>query len=198
MTIHLRKGLPQSADVIFVLAGREYRKQYGLELFKQGLAPMILFSVSRFEIRRFSKMPLPIPLDLLKLASNVPPPMRHFFVLFEGPKVEVSYVRPRRFGTLTEIESLLRWLGHHQDVRSVVLISSQSHLRRVGMCCRSLLSEDLDLSLTSPPVQPPSVRYSHRLAAVFSEAFKTLAYWVVLALRRDAPRTNSRILREQP
>jgi hypothetical protein len=47
---------PQSADLIFVLAGRVYRKEYALDLFRQGLAPRILFSVSRFEIRRFSKM----------------------------------------------------------------------------------------------------------------------------------------------
>ena len=30
---------PRSADLIFVLAGRVYRKEYALELFRQGLAP---------------------------------------------------------------------------------------------------------------------------------------------------------------
>jgi hypothetical protein len=50
----LREAPRQSTDLIFVLAGRDYRKHYALQLFKDGIAPSILFSVSRFEIRRFS------------------------------------------------------------------------------------------------------------------------------------------------
>ena len=41
-TIHFRKALPRSADLIFVLVGRDYRKHYGLQLFKLGLAPRLL------------------------------------------------------------------------------------------------------------------------------------------------------------
>jgi len=190
-TIHLRKAPPQNADLIFVLAGRDYRKQYALELFKLGLAPRVLFSVSRFEIRRFSKLLLPVPLDLLKLASDVPPSQRHFFVLFERSDVQVTYVRPRRFGTLTEIETLLRWLQDHPEVHSTVLISSHSHLPRIGLCCRFLLREDLEISLTSPPAQPTRSPCENRFAAVFMERFKTLAYWVMLVLRRGRPRANS-------
>jgi hypothetical protein len=33
-TIQLRKAPPQNADLIFVFAGRDYRKRYALELFK--------------------------------------------------------------------------------------------------------------------------------------------------------------------
>ena len=101
----------RDADLIFVLAGRVYRKDYALELFRQGLAPRIMFSVGRFEIRRFSKMALPVPLDLLKPAQELPPPQRHYFVFFEGQEVETQHVLPGRFGTLTEIEALARWLS---------------------------------------------------------------------------------------
>jgi uncharacterized SAM-binding protein YcdF (DUF218 family) len=169
-----------------------------LELFREGLAPKILFSVSRFEIRRFSKMSLPAPLDLLTLSSSVPPAQRHFFVLFEGPNVQVIYVKPQRFGTLTEIESLAHWLASHQDVRSVLLISSSSHLRRVGICCRSLLGGDLEVILKAPPAQPHSAEKPGPLTAAFLESLKTFAYWVVLALRRGRPRTNPITLREKP
>ncbi len=180
-TIHFRKALPQGADLIFVLAGRDYRKHYGLQLFKLGLAPRLLFSVSRFEIRRFSRLPLPIPLDLLKLAADVPPPQRHFFVLFERSSVGASYVRPRRFGTLTEIEALWRWLQDHPGVQSIVLISSHSHLRRIRLCCKFLLRGALQIYLTSPTDQPSQSRDGNRLAAVLLEALKILAYGVVLA-----------------
>ncbi len=53
------------ADLIFVLAGQMSRKHYALQLFRAGLAPRLLFSVSRFEIGRFSMMALPVLLDLL-------------------------------------------------------------------------------------------------------------------------------------
>jgi hypothetical protein len=122
------------AGLIFVLARRISRKDYALQLFREGLAPRPLFSVTRFEICRFSKMALPIPLDLLKLAQEGPP-RRHFFVLFQGSKCHVDHVPPRRFGTLTEIESLARWLDANPEVQSLILISSAAHLRRIGMCC---------------------------------------------------------------
>ena len=191
--IHLCEAPPQSADLIFVLAGRDYRKQYGLQLFPHGTAPKILFSVSRFEIRRFSKFPLPVPLDLLRLASDIPPSQRHFFVLFERSNVQVTYVRPRRFGTLTEIETLLRWLQDHPEVHSIILISSQAHLPRIRLCCRFLFSGDLKIYLTSPPVQPTGAGFANRFTAAFVESLKTLAYWLMLTFRRGRPRANSLI-----
>jgi hypothetical protein len=145
---------PRSGDLIFVLAGSVNRKEYALELFRKGLAPRILFSVSRFEIRRFSQMPLPVPLDLLKLAQEVPPPQRHYFVFFEGQKVRVEHVPPRRFGTLTEIKALARWLRESPDIRSVLAVSSDTHLRRIRMCCRSLLGANTSAALLAAPLTP--------------------------------------------
>jgi hypothetical protein len=190
-TIRLREAPCQSTDLIFVLAGRDYRKHYALQLFKDGIAPRILFSVSRFEIRRFSKLPSPVPLDLLKMAAVVPPPQRHFFVLFERSNAQAIYVPPRLFGTLTEIEALSRWLQDHPGVRSIALISSRSHLPRVRLCCRFLLTGNLEISLSSPPAQPSRPRFADRLTDTFLEALKTVAYRIVLTLRFGRPRTNS-------
>jgi hypothetical protein len=142
---------PRNADLIFVLAGMVNRKEYALELFREGLAPRILFSVSRFEIRRFSRMALPVPLDLLKLAQEVPPPQRHYFVFFEGQKVHVEHVPPVRFGTLTEIKALARWLTENPDIRSILAVSSATHLRRIRMCCRSLLNPTLEMTYLATP-----------------------------------------------
>ncbi len=178
-----------------------HRKEYALELFRQGLAPRLLFSVGRFEIRRFSKMSLPAPLDLLKIAQEVPPPQRHYFVSFDGQEVHVEHVQPGRFGTLTEIAALRRWLDANPVVRSVLVISCAGHLRRVSMCCRSLLKADMKLAylaaplslsaqsmpdtvglpkgqiLTQEAVDDPSVMQD------LLELFKLAIYWVLLKFR---------------
>jgi len=184
MTPHLYNNPLQNADLIFVLAGRENRKQYGLELFHQGLAPEILFSVARFEIRRFSKMALPTQLDLLKVAQDVPPPQRHFFVLFGGQRVHVEHVRPGHFGTLTEIESLARWLDGHDTIHSLLIISSDTHLRRIRMCCQSLLAASLRFALIAAPDTSSKARKSESTTAVLVEMSKVLVYWAILRLRR--------------
>jgi uncharacterized SAM-binding protein YcdF (DUF218 family) len=174
---------PRSADLIFVLAGGMHRKQYALELFRQGLAPKILFSVGRFEIRRFSKMALPVPLDLLRLAQEVPPPHRHYFVLFEGQQARTEHVPPRRLGTLTEIDALARWLSENPHIGSVLIVSSDSHLRRIRMCCRSLLSPAMKLAfLAAPfPLEENSALASAKEDLL--ELFKLAIYWFLLKIR---------------
>lgn len=192
---------PRRADLIFVLAGRVHRKEYALELFHQGLAPRLLFSVGRFEIRRFSKMPLPVPLDLLKIAQELPPPQRHYFVSFDGQEVHVEHVRPRRFGTLTEIAALGRWLDANPTIRSVLVISSAGHLRRVRMCCRTMLKAEMKLAYLAAPTDFPEksvpetvgVSAEQKLAdetvdppslwGDLQELFKFAVYWVLLKFR---------------
>lgn len=192
---------PRPADLIFVLAGRVHRKKYALKLFRWGLAPGILFSVGRFEIRRFSKMNLPVPLDLLKLAQVLPPPQRHYFAFFKGQEVQVEHVPPGQFGTLTEIEALARWVRSHPEVQSILVISSGPHLRRIRMCCRALLDSKIDLAfLASPalelgPIEKTDPESStgtgesepapgtESTAADLRESFKFLVYWVLLKFR---------------
>ena len=174
---------PRSAGLIFVLAGRVYRKEYALDLFRQGLAPRILFSVSRFEIRRFSKMALPVPLDLLKLAQELPPPQRHYFAFFEGQEVRTEHVLPRRFGTLTEIEALARWLSENPDIRSVLVVSSDSHLRRIRMCCHSFLDPKLKLAFLAAPFPPEENSAFASAKEDLFELFKLAIYWVLLKIR---------------
>jgi hypothetical protein len=184
MTAHFKNNLLQSADLIFVLAGRENRKEYGLELFRQGLASSVLFSVARYEIRRFSQLSLPVPVDLLKVALDVPPPERHFFVLIEGQRVQVEHVRPGRFGTLTEIEALAHWLEDHAQIDSLLIISSETHLCRIRICCQSLLSPRLRIALIAAPDISSEKRKFESLTAVLVERMKLLLYWAILGVRR--------------
>jgi uncharacterized SAM-binding protein YcdF (DUF218 family) len=192
---------PRKADLIFVLAGRMHRKECALELFRQGLAPRILLSVGRFEIRRFSKMALPASLDLLKLAQAVPPSQRHYFVFFEGEEVRTQYVLPGRFGTLTEIDALARWLRENPDIRSVLVVSSDSHLRWIRVRCRSLLNGNVQLAFLAAPHSPsellapatseqqedhPQPEESSGFASAkedLLELCKLAIYWVLLKIR---------------
>jgi uncharacterized SAM-binding protein YcdF (DUF218 family) len=186
----------RNADLIFVLAGQEYRKHYALDLLGNKLAPRILFSVARFEIRRFSSLPLPIPLDLLKLAADVTPPQRHFFVQFQGNDVQVNHVLPGRIGTLTEMEALRRWLDENPEVRSVLIVSSPTHLRRLELCRRSLLSPNIDVVLVAASPGPSGVAEEQpspiqATLAVLVELFKVLLYSVLLNFRARRQRPNA-------
>ena len=134
-------------DLIFVLAGRPVRKIYGLELFRDGAAPRILFSVARFEVRRFRELALPVEFDLLPIAAPVPAEERHFFVLFGGGAPEVERIAVRRFGTLREIEALADYLKRHREIRSVLVVTSAVHQRRVRMCCRVILPREVHFQM---------------------------------------------------
>ena len=182
-------ALPKKPELVFVLAGRENRKRFALQLFEQGFAPGILLSVARFEIRRFSKMTLPAPLDLLAMASEIPAPQRHFFVEFIGSEVYVTRILPRRLGTLTEIEALGCWLAKHPEVRSVVCITSATHLCRVRMCCRAVLPPAVSVTLIAAPEEQPRTSERDSFASGRSfvrwakELCKIVLYFMVFGLR---------------
>ena len=174
------------SDLIFVLAGKQSRKVYGLQLFRRGLTPRILLSVGRFEIRPFARLDLPAHLDLPRLASAIPPARRHFFVLFEGHGTQVELVSPGRFGTMTEVEALARWLSHRPHIESILVISSATHLRRLRVCCRALLPRGLRFSLVAVPESGPELHGKHRWqdkeahCTILAELVKVPTYRAVL------------------
>ena len=177
------------ADLIFVMAGRQARKSYALELFERGFAPRLLFSVGRFEIRRFARLKLPVPVDLLALASSIPPPQRHFFVGFEGGACQVERIPVRTFGTLNEIEALAGWLADRAEIRSLLIISSGVHLRRVRMCCRTLMRKGLRIGFLAAPAAEAGGDGKLEPSPL-SELLKLPIYRAVLATRRAVPATE--------
>jgi hypothetical protein len=146
-------GSPADADLIFALAGRPHRKTFGLRLFREGRAPRLILSVARFEIRRFKELPLPEPLDLLPIAELVAPPKRHFFVIWDSVrKVRlIERIRMRRWGTIREIEALAKYLQGNRDVKSILVLTSGPHVRRVRMCCDALLPAEVEFTLVAAP-----------------------------------------------
>lgn len=147
---------PRTSDAVFVLAGGRQRKIYGLELYAAGLAPQILLSVGRFEIRRFSELALPYPadvapIDLLAAAQALPPLKRHFFVAFDQAGVAFEQIAAARLGTLREIRALAKWCDERTEISSLTIVSSGYHLRRVRMCCSALLPARIRVTYAAPP-----------------------------------------------
>lgn len=181
-----------SADLIFVLAGLESRKAFALELFQSRLAPRILFSVGRYEIRRFANLALPQHLDLLQIAQSVRPPLRHYFVYFADQKFEVRRILASGLGTMREIEALALWLETHPGITSLLIVSSDSHLRRVRLSCRVLLPRSVIFRLLAVPegnppmdgVNGPAKKEIRKV--VLKELTKIFCYSLVLPLRRIA------------
>jgi hypothetical protein len=189
---------PRHADLVFVLAGLQSRKTFALELFKHGLAPRILFSVGRYEIRRFSTLPLPRPLDLLQMAQSVAPALRHYFVYFADEKIEVQLIPAKGLGTLREMEALGKWLEDHSSVKSLMIVSSGSHLRRLRMCCRALLPRDVEFHLVAAAEETSSAEAQQWFldqqtrSIVLVELIKILGYSCLLPLRRLAKIRSAR------
>lgn len=127
------------------------RKRFALELFRLGVAPRILFSVARFEVRGFKELPLPRAFDLLPIALPVAAPERHFFVLFGDGEPQVERIAVRRFGTLREIEGLAGYLERHREIGSVIVVTSAVHARRVALCCGVLLLPNVEFRMVSVP-----------------------------------------------
>jgi hypothetical protein len=128
---------PEPANVIFVLAGRHERKGYGLQLFRDGLAPRLILSVGRFEVRNIG----PLGFDDLKLrdlAARLPPDHRHFFIDIVRDSRRVITRTDAGKGTYAELLSLSRYLAPERP-SSILLVSTSIHLRRIRFCCRRIV-----------------------------------------------------------
>jgi hypothetical protein len=186
-----------SGDLIFALAGRQSRKLYALELFRQGMGNSLLLSVGRFEIRRFAQLSWPAEIDLVRVAAPTPAPMRHYFVSGEAGRSEVELISRGRFGTLSEICALAAWLRRRPQIRSLAIVSSGPHLRRVRACCRALLPEGVQLRFLSTPNDGGLTRSEwwrdpHSRRLVVKEVGKLFVYRLRLMAARRESQTEMR------
>jgi hypothetical protein len=192
-----RRQLPERADTIVVLAGRQERKVFGIELWERAFAPELILSVGRFEWRRFYELNLPDG-GLKELVDSTFYKDRHFFVRFHGtlahPQAHAIRVHKGHLGTWSEIAGLASYL---QDAprQSLLIVSTSIHLRRT----EDLVRRMIDLTRTHVSyVAVPELRSSLRRAdlersakartEVYTEAGKWLLYRVAapLASRRIA------------
>lgn len=181
----------QPVDLIFVLAGHRDRKAYGVELLGQQWARRILlstFSAESLDLSRFAELRLPAWPRLLEWQPRIPPEGRLFFLDYDGSAWRVEHLHRRLLGTMTEIAYLARWLRHHPEVRSVLIVSSGPHLRRIRLCCRALLPGQVSVRLAAVPARPqpqaPLAANARRQdgGPLLGEYAKLLLYRVLLAL----------------
>src|SRR6516162_5963071 len=130
----------QPVDLIFVMAGRMNRKQYGLELYRQGVAPKLVLSVGRFEVSKMLPTEFAFVDELTALRSVTPPNQRHFFVSLDrfGTRVELASVP--QWNTYGEVVGLMRQL-EREHAAKVMVVSTAIHLRRVAHTIRKVLTD---------------------------------------------------------
>jgi hypothetical protein len=168
------------SDLIFALAGEQTRKEYAVKLLSEGLAPRLLLSVARFDVRRFSQLALPFQLDLPGMAAKLSPAERHFFVFVEDGCASVRTIPNAKLGTLREIVALRAWLNEHRKIASLLVISSGFHLMRVRMCCRSLLPKCLRITFLGSSSGVKWWKDPHLCRNVSAEFWKVPFYALVL------------------
>ena len=127
---------PKPSDVIFVLAGLPERKVYGLQLFREGLAPRLILSVGRFEVRRIGGLGFN-DLNLRDQAARLPPEQRHFFIDIVAHSRRVTVRGEAGGGTYAELLSLGRYL-ESEGTSSLLVVSTSIHLGRVRYYCRRI------------------------------------------------------------
>jgi hypothetical protein len=120
-------------DLIFVLAGLPERKSYGLELFQRGVAPRLVLSVSRFDVRHTAAL-LAEKEELLTLRDQTSPEKRHFWIEFRNGRRWISRAGVQRTGTHGELKAIGEYLAL-QPPATIAFISTSIHLRRVRFCC---------------------------------------------------------------
>jgi hypothetical protein len=166
---------PGKADAIFVFAGRESRKRFGVRLFREGLAPRLVLSVARFEWRGFPRLGLPSDGGLVDQVEATEPRLRHFFVDIRSDGAMCETISVGRFGTWSEVRALSA-LVRREGIRRLVIVSHKQHLRRCLLSLSVTLPEHCErIPLAAPedtaePAAEPTV-----------EALKLLIYGAFLS-----------------
>jgi hypothetical protein len=124
---------PAACDLIFVLAGRPERKPFGLKLHAKTLAPRLILSVGRFEVRQTAEMLGNVP-DLLMMRDRTAPQQRHFWLDFHDGRPTISAARLKRPSTFWELQAMADYL-ESEPPASIGIVSTSIHLRRVRFCC---------------------------------------------------------------
>ena len=192
----------EAVDLIFVMAGRMERKQYGLELYRAGIAPRLILSVGRFEVSKMSRLELQCFHELVALRERTQPDERHFFIKVDVSGVHIERAKLLRWNTYGEALGL-RQLLEGESARKVMLISTEVHLRRIAFTLNKVF-HDVPVKFLFCPVpshleclrmdrwwsRPDDRRF------VLKEIMKLAGYVVILSLPARAIRRLMRLRRQ--
>lgn len=183
-----RNDSPEVVDLIFVIAGRMDRKQYGIELYRAGFARRLLLSIGRFEVSKMPALDFSAPDELIRLRNRTAPGERHFFCVMDSSGIKIDKISLRRWNTYGELLGLREWLTCH-EVRSLIIVSTDIHLQRIAMTFDKLF-RGMPLKVRYCPVPD---RYSSLRKEswwrrrtdrrfVISEAMKLVGYRTILTM----------------
>jgi hypothetical protein len=183
-----RDDAGQPADLIFVMAGRMERKQFGLELFRAGISPRLVLSVGRFEVRKMRSLGLEGFDELIMLRDQTRPEERHFFMNVDASGVRIERARLPLCNTYGEALGFRRYL-EQVKVRRVIVVSTDVHLRRVSLSFAKVFrGEPVEFIYRPVPSCLSSVRKEgwwsrpNDRRFVLLEALKLAGYSVILCL----------------
>jgi uncharacterized SAM-binding protein YcdF (DUF218 family) len=166
---------PRPADCIFVMAGKQERKTYGIKMWRFGYAAQLILSVGRFEWRKFPELNLESDGGLGALVEQTPAKKRHFLLRLDRQDAICTLAKKRFFGTHSEARALSEYLSE-LSVRSLLVVSSPLHLRRVALAFRRAFRQDrIQLTFVAVPEKPSFASPAGR-ALVWSELRKYIFY----------------------
>ncbi len=166
---------PRPADCIFVLAGKQERKTYGIKMWRFGYAPQLILSVGRFELRHFGELNLESDGGLESLVNQTPAQKRHFLVRLDRQDAFCTPVPTGHFGTRSEARALAEYV-RDMSVRSLLVVSSPAHLRRVELAFRRAFRKSgIHLTFVAVP-EKVSLGASAARLEIWTEFGKYLAY----------------------
>ncbi len=115
-----------------MLAGRIGRKDYGIELFRAGAAPLLVLGIDRFEVSKMARFQLEGFAELIALRDRTPPHERYFYWKMDAHGGHFEKRRLPRCNTYGEALALRQFL-ETEKARRVLVVSSGIHLRRVAL-----------------------------------------------------------------
>ena len=133
-----RSTPPEPCDALFCFAGRPERTPYAIELWRAGIAPVLIVSVGRFEWRRFPSLGLPSDGGLRDLVERTPPSRRHFLVELRGTDARAEWMSRGRFGTLAEALAIGR-MARARGWHSLTAVTTAAHSRRALLSLKRAL-----------------------------------------------------------
>ena len=189
-----RNDAVQPVDLIFVMAGRMERKQYGLELFRAGVSPKLVLSIGRFEVSKMCNLDLEGIDDLMITRGQTSPDERHFFMIVDRSGVRIEKAGLLIWNTYGEALALQQVL-EKEKARHVMVISTDIHLRRVALALGKVSRGEAVEFLYCPVpsrlmfcrkegwwTRPDDRRF------VLRETMKLAGYGVILSLPRTVAR----------
>jgi uncharacterized SAM-binding protein YcdF (DUF218 family) len=189
----------QPADLIFVLAGRMERKQYGLELYRAGVAPRLILSVGRFEVSKMRNLEVDGFDDLRMLRDRIAPDERHFFITIDSSGTRIEKIRLPRWSTYGEAIGLRQFLKSEKAQR-IILVSTDVHLYRVSIAfSRAFRHIPVEFFYVPVPWRPGLVRREgwwrrrEDRRFVLTEMIKLIGYKLILSMPPWAERRLMRL-----